>query len=181
MSVIRVSMISGLASWVSWVATSCTYSQMRFWMPLMANIRVTYSLPHSEHQWHQSCNKCWCYKSGYDYVIWSLRYIIKVLATWIGQRDSDVLPDPSWEWVSMDHQWFFAVNHGQSKWDEVIIVWGQNCDYFYRLKCSWNIFCRTENELSCRCPGGCRGNVSCLSTLGGCPLHLNTDLWPSAT
>jgi hypothetical protein len=40
-------------------------------------------------------------------------------------------------------------------------------DQLYRLKRLGSLSCRVENELSCDCPGGCCGTISCLSAYKG--------------
>jgi len=53
-------------------------------------------------QW--SVNDFWSCKSGNYEVIGSLLYIIKAFAAFTGNRRSNMLPIPSWEWVSMEQQ-----------------------------------------------------------------------------
>jgi hypothetical protein len=40
-------------------------------------------------------------------------------------------------------------------------------DQFYRLQQLGSLSCRVENELSCDCPGGRHGTISCLSAYKG--------------
>jgi len=92
-----------------------------------------------------------------------------------------MLPAPSWDWVSMEHQQFLALHHDKSKSDAAWIVYIWSLDRFYMLKCSWIQSCRFGNGLSCYCLGGCWRNISCLSAYNGSQLLVYWHLRSSAT
>jgi len=65
--------------------------------------------------------------------------------------------------------------------DVAIKVYIRSFDRFYRLKHSESLTCSLENELSCDCPGGCRGNIACLLAYKGSQLPVYRCLWSFAT
>ena len=54
-------------------------------------------------------------------------------------------------------------------------------DDFAMLTRSWTLSWRFVNEMSCYCPGGCRGNIPYLSAYRGWQLPVYGCLWSSAT
>jgi len=67
----------------------------------------------NEYQW--SVNNFRSCKSGDSKLFQSWFYMIKVLATFIGNNYSDMLPTPSWQWVSMERQWCLVLHPGYSE------------------------------------------------------------------
>ena len=63
-----------------------------------------------------SVNHFWFCKSGNYKVLWSLLYMIKVLASFIRKSESDRFPAPAWKWVSTEGQRFLVLHLGWSKW-----------------------------------------------------------------
>jgi len=109
----------------------------------------------------------WSCKSGNLKVIWLLLYTIQVLATFIGKRQSDTLPAPSWKWVTMKPQQFLPFHYGKWQHDVAVFVYIRSVHCKYRLNCSRTLSCSIENEISCYCPGGCHGNIFCLCAYKG--------------
>jgi len=154
---------------------------MRCWPHFKSKEKVTRSIPHSEIERQQSVNDCLSCMSGNWCVIWSLLYISIVLAAFVRQRESDMLPARSWKWESVECQWFLTLHDCFSKREMVAIVNIQSFDWFFRLKRSWSLSCNFENKLSCDCLGCCRRNISCLSAYKGCQNLVYRYLWSFAT
>jgi len=65
--------------------------------------------------------------------------------------------------------------------DASVIVYIGCSDSFSMLKRSGTLRCIILYEISCYCPGGCRGNVACLSAERGCQFLCNRRLQSCAT
>jgi len=154
---------------------------MRYWLASMAKDRPTHSLPHSGIERQRSINNVWSCKSGNSKAIWSFLSIIKVLAAFIGNKDSDTLHATTWKWASTDRQQFLGFHHGQSTGDVSVIVYIRFFDHFSRLNHSSTPSCIMVDEVRCYCLGGCRGIFACLSARRGCQFLCNRELQSFAT
>jgi len=74
-----------------------------------------------------------------------------------------------------------ALHHGESKHDVAVDDYIRSCDWFFRLECSGSLSGSFEDEWSCDCPGGWRGNIACISGYKGCQLPVYRCLRSFAT
>jgi len=107
--------------------------------------------------------------------------IYNVLASCIGQRECEMLPDPSWKWVSMECQWLSAFHYRWLQHDVAMIVYLWACDCFGMPKGSWIVSNSCVNNMGCYCPGWCGGNIPNRSAPQGCHILLYENYWSSAT
>ena len=68
---------------------------MRYWLALSAKQQASCSVPNSEIERQWSVDDFLSGESGKSKAIRSFQYIIKVLAAFIGKKDSDTLRAPS--------------------------------------------------------------------------------------
>jgi len=87
-------------------------------------------LRQNECQW--SVNDFLSCTSRNENVIWSLLYIIKVLAACIGKRDSDTLTAKYWGWAPTERQQFLVLHLGYSKWCLIADINKQEVGSLYR-------------------------------------------------
>jgi len=69
-----------------------------------------------------------------------------VLAAFVGNRQSETLPDPSWKWRSTECQRLLAFHHGWSQRDVAVMVHIHRFDCFRMLKGS-TILCASATTL----------------------------------
>jgi len=81
----------------------------------------------------------------------------------------------------MEITWFWALYHGESMRDVAVTFYIRGSDRFYRLKHSGWLSCSLDNESSCDCPEGCRGNIACLLAYTGYQFPVYRCLWSFAT
>jgi len=105
----------------------------------------------------------------------------EVLAAFIGKREWETLPAPSWKSAWMDHQQLLAVHHGESQRNVAVIVYIHCCDCFCMLKGARTLSSSSVNKIGCYCPGGCCGNIAFLSTYKGCHVLVQEYFWSCAT
>jgi hypothetical protein len=95
MSVNGMSTIFGFASLVIRVVSGCGLTYLAYWPPLSYKEVATCSLPHPENEHQQSVNDFWFCIIGNQSCEWLWAFINGVLAAFVGQRESDMLPAPS--------------------------------------------------------------------------------------
>jgi len=112
MSINGALMIIGLASTVIEMWFGCCYGYPTYWQRLYAKDTATRSLPHSETECQPSVNNCWLSILGNLSGDWLRTSINEVVAAIWGINNSDMLPAPFWNWVSMERQRLLVLHLG---------------------------------------------------------------------
>jgi len=175
----RILKIFSLAFWVITPLIGWRVSWRNFWPPLKAKQVVIPSLCHHENECQLSVNDCWWCILGNLGGDRLYRVINRVLAPWIGKRESETLPAPCWKWASTECQRLLPFHHDSSQCDVAIMVYIPRIDCFYSLKGGRILSNSSVYEISCYCPGGCGGNILYISAYKGC-LILLYGCWRSS-
>jgi hypothetical protein len=107
--------------------------------------------------------------------------INKVLAAFIGKRQSESLPAPWWKWVSMECQPLLAFHYGELPQAVAIFVYIRGINCFGTLQGSQILSSSGVNNMGCYCPGRCGGNIPHRSAHNGCHILVYGYFWSSAT
>lgn len=143
-------------------------------LPIKARKGAICFLPDSETEHSHCINDVWSWKSGNWSETWPFWCILKVFATCIHQKESNMVPARTWKWTSMSRQWLLALNQCSSKRDEALNGYIQCCGQLYMLNRSGLLNCRVDNALNWGCLGGCPWNiVCCLPILAANTLYID--------
>jgi len=142
---------------------------------------VKSSLPHHENERQRNVNNSWsCMFSNLR--CRRLRIVInKVLASFIGKTEYEMLPAPSWKWASMECQQLLAFHYGKLPHAVVIIVYIRGIDCVGTLNGSQILSSSSVNDMGWYCPGRCGGNIPHRSAHKGCHILVYGYFWSSAT
>jgi len=134
-----------------------------------------------QNECQQSVNNCWlCILDNLGGN--RLQIVIKeVLGAFIGNRESETLPAPSWKWASMKCQESLAFHYGQSQCNVPVIVYIHGFGCFGTLNGARILSGSSLNEMSCYCPRGCGRNIPHISPHEGCHILVYGCLWSTAT
>jgi hypothetical protein len=138
-------------------------------------------MPHLESDYQHSVNDCCSCILGNLGGNMLYTVINKVLAAFIGKRESNMLSAQSWKLVSMELQWLFALHYRSSQHDVDSIFYIHRFDCFWKANSSRTLSGSSVNEISCYCPSGCGRNIPYIFHNNGCNMLVYGCLWSSAT
>ena len=137
------------------------------------------------HPWQNE--RKWSVNNSWSCILRNLRgdrlqiVINTVFAAFVGIRESETLPAPSWKEESTECQRLLAFHYGELQRDEAVIVYIHRIYCFGMLRSSQILSGSSLNEMSCYCPGECGRNIPYISAHKGCHNLVYGCLWSSVT